>query len=642
MPSNLKLNMNLKSVADGDDIVISGYANTVAEDRAGDVIIADAWKSGCENYLKNPILLFNHNYDSPIGKVTKLQPDSLGLKVEGVVSAKANPQVATLVEEEILKAFSVSFRCKDASYDSTSDIFVIKELELFEISVVSVPCNQDSLFSVAKSFESNEEYNNFKKQFAKETPTPVKTEKRGTLASKEEKLDMTPEEMKELMKQVAAETAKSLADAEADRAQGEQEKSEKAESFKAEVKTAAESLLEDVETRFREKNESLESVVEELKTELHDKSAEIQAIRTSKHSFGSESSDWRKEFADDLADIYVLGLSTGKGWETNAAKSLLEKVNANSSISVSSADFEQVVSTNIERDIQNELVLAPLFRELPMTSATMIMPILPDAGYAEFNAGNPTAPAPNGNLDARGVAYGTKDGIDLQERTVSTKKLTSVSYLSDDTEEDANLPILPLLRESMVRSHARAVENAILLGNHADGAFGTSGASFNGLVKMAADASQTTQPSGSYAATDVITAADLLKLRRNMGKYGIRPEDVIFIVSQDGYFDLLEDAEFQDTNTVGSLATKVKGEIGSVYGSKVVVCDEYLAKAAGKFNAVAVNTRNFLIPRLRGMKIDTGKETVNQRRVLVASQRLGFIDVIPAASAKWALQYKAS
>ena len=62
----------------------------------------------------------------------------------------------------------------------------------------------------------------------------------------------------------------------------------------------------------------------------------------------------------------------------------MEKVNAHSGVGVSSADFEQVVSTNVERDIQNELVLAPLFREVPMTSANMIIPILPDSGYAEF------------------------------------------------------------------------------------------------------------------------------------------------------------------------------------------------------------------------------------------------------------------
>ena len=72
-------------------------------------------------------------------------------------------------------------------------------------------------------------------------------------------------------------------------------------------------------------------------------------------------------------------------------------------------------------------------------------------------------------------------GIDLTERTLSTKKLISQSFLGNETEEDAIMPILPLIRESMVRSHARGIENAILAGNHSDGVYGTSGTSFDGL-----------------------------------------------------------------------------------------------------------------------------------------------------------------
>ena len=42
---------------------------------------------------------------------------------------------------------------------------MITDVELMEISVVSVPCNQDSLFSIKKSFETDEDYNEFKKSF---------------------------------------------------------------------------------------------------------------------------------------------------------------------------------------------------------------------------------------------------------------------------------------------------------------------------------------------------------------------------------------------------------------------------------------------------------------------------------------------
>ncbi len=634
--------------ADSDKVKISGYASTNDKDRAGDVILPTAWKNGLNNYLKNPILLFNHNYNKPIGKATNISFDEKGLLIEGEI---IEVESANLIKNEVLKAFSVGFMVKDADYDSKTDVFVIKEAELYEISVVSVPCNQDAVFSVSKSFKDSTEYSEFKKQFSSvDSENLVNTQGSDETNNKKEELKMDLKDIEVMLKNVAAETAKSLLDAQKEEAaiaaKAAEEAKVKKEALHVEVTTAAERLLSDVEKRFAEKNQSLETIVNELKGELSSKSAEIDKLRESKRHFSDRSSttaDWKKEFEVDMADAFILGLVTGKGWETPRAKGLLEKVNAHSGIAVSSADFEQVVSSNIERDIQNALVLAPLFREIPMTSATMILPIMPDSGYAEFVSTAITdASAPKGNLDQRSASYGAEAGITMAERTLSTKKLVSLSYLGNETEEDAIIPILGLLRDAMVRSHARAVEQAILAGNSADGVYGTSGASFDGLLSLAAADSDFTQPSGNFAATDVVTAADLMTLRKNMGKYGLRPEDVIYIVSQDAYFNLLEDSEFQDMNLVGAMATKVKGSIGNVYGSNVIVCDEFAAKAAGKFGAIAVNPRNYLVPRLRGLTVESAYETANQRRVLVATQRLGFIDLIDGATSKWGFKYKAA
>jgi HK97 family phage prohead protease len=645
----LHLKTHLKAVPSEDGKVkISGYASTNDKDRAGDVILPTAWKSGIGNYLKNPILLFNHNYDRPIGKATNIHFDDKGLQIDGeIIEAEA----ANLIKNDVLKAFSVGFMIKDADYDSKTDVFVIKEAELYEISVVSVPCNQDAVFSVSKSFETPSEYSEFKKQFSSvDTENSVNTQVSVETNNKKEEKKMELKDIEAMLKDVAAETAKSLLAAQKEEAaaaaKAADEAKVKKEALHVEVTTAAERLFADVEKRFAEKNESLESIVNELKSELTSKSAEIDKMRESKRHFSDRSSsttDWKKEFEVDMSDAFILGLATGKGWDTSRAKGLMEKVNAHSGIAVSSADFEQIVSSNIERDIQNALVLAPLFREIPMTSASMILPIMPDSGYAEFVSTQVTdATAPKGNLDQRSAAYGTEAGIALAERSLTTKKLVSLSYMGNETDEDAIIPILGLLRDAMVRSHARAVEQAILAGNSADGIYGTSGASFDGLLSLAAADSDFTQPTGTYAATDVVTAADLMTLRKNMGKYGLRPEDVIYIVSQDAYFNLLEDSEFQDMNLVGAMSTKVKGSIGNVYGSNVIVCDEFAAKAAGKFGAIAVNPRNYLIPRLRGLTIESAYETANQRRVLVATQRLGFLDLIDGATSKWGFKYKAA
>ena len=670
-----------KSLGETDDggVNIKGSASTNALDRAGDIIQPDAWtKGGLESYKGNPIILFNHDYNKPIGRATDLSVTDNGLDISAKIS-KAAGDITQLVKDGVLGAFSVGFRCKDSEYMTETDGYKIKDAELFEVSVVSVPCNQNATFGLAKSFDSMDDYRKYQSEFLKansvESADAVKIEQPSEEKSSSTETDMSEEknspevafDLESFAKEVAEKTATTIAmkqaeqkaadqkaEAEAAEKQAEVEAQEKAvqeakqDEQKAVIEaglSGAERLMNDVEKRVSEQHEDLKQVVDGLEKQLAEKSEEIMSIRESKRIFADRQGqgDWKKAFENDIIDAKFAGLATGKGWNSDYAKGLMEKVNAHSGVGVSSADFEQIVSTNIERDIQNELVLAPLFREIPMTSANMIIPILPDSGYAEFT-GNQTATgsSPHGNLAERGDTYGSPyGGVDLTERTLSTKKLISQSYLGNETEEDAIMPILPLIREQMVRSHARAIENAILAGDDADGAFGTSGASFEGLLHLARNDSDFTQSSTAFA-SDTVTAAELLSMRKNMGKYGVNPSEVVYIVSQRTYFELLEDAEFQDANLVGDMATKLNGEIGQVFGSRVLLCDEFATPAVSKFAAIAVYPRNYVIPRLRGVTIESDYEVANQRRVLVASQRLGFIDLIDGATSKWGHMYKAS
>ena len=672
-----------KTLGETDDggINIKGSASTNALDRAGDIIETEAWtKGGLENFKSNPIILFNHDYNKPIGRATGLEVTDKGLDITAKIS-KAAGDITHLVKDGVLGAFSVGFRCKDSEYMTEHDGYKIKDAELFEVSVVSVPCNQGATFGLAKSFDSMEEYRSYQKEILQanstaaadavkiEQPSEEKSSSTETDMSEEKKSPETSIDLEAFAKKVAEDTATKIAMKQAEAKAAEEKAQQEAIQVEAEQKaaqeaeqektktiveaglTGAEKLMNDLETRVNEKNEDLKTVVDSLEKQLAEKSEEIMSIRESKRTFAKgNQGDWKKDFEDDIIDAKFAGLATGKGWDNDMAKGLMEKVNAHSGVGVSSADFEQIVSTNIERDIQNELVLAPLFREIAMNSANMIIPVLPDAGYAEFTA-NQTASgsAPKGNLDPRGDAYDPANGagVDLTEVTLSTKKLISQSYLGNETEEDAILPILPLIRESMVRSHARAMENALLLGNHADGAFGTSGAAFEGLIEHADNGSFFTTDVGGgsggiYAAGDKLTAADLLGLRKNMGKYGVNPSEVVYIVSQEGYYNLLEDAEFQDANLVGDMATKLSGEIGQVFGTRVLLCDEFPGKAATKPGAIAVYPRNYVMPRLRGVTIESDYEVAQQRRVLVASQRIGFAELIENAHTVHGWKYAAA
>jgi HK97 family phage prohead protease len=666
---------SFKMLSEDEDggLDIKGSASTNSLDRAGDVIESGAWtKGGLENFKNNPVILFNHNYDRPIGRAKEIGVSENGLELTARISKSAG-EIKDLIKDGVLGAFSVGFKVKDAEYVTETDGYTIKDAELFEVSVVSVPCNQNAVFSLAKSFDSMEEYNSFKKDFIKETSSidanakieqssKAKADKTETKMSEEKKTPVvSPEfDLEAFAKQVADQTATSIAMKQAEqkandeieaKAQADADVAEKAvieaeqEKQKVVVKSSisgAEKLINDVAKKVEQRQGDLESVVKELQSELSEKSEEIQAMRESKRIFQDRgNSNWKEAFEGDIVDAKILGLATGRGLDTPYAKSVMEKINAHSGVGVSSADFEQVVSTNVERDIQNSLVLAPLFREIQMNSANMIIPILPDSGYAEFaSAQTASGSSPHGNLAQTGDTYGAPfGGIDLTEKTLSTHKLISQSYLGNETEEDAIMPILPLIRESIVRSHAKGIENALLLGNHATGVY-TSG-TFDGLIKMASADSDETQ-SATAVATDTLTAAELLSMRKNMGKYGVNPNDVTYIVSQSAYFQLLEDAEFQDANLVGDMATKLTGEIGQVFGSRVLLCDEFPAQAANGYGAIAVYARNYVMPRLRGVTIESDYEVANQRRVLVASQRIGFTDLIDGATSKWAYKFKAS
>ena len=674
-----------KALGESEDggVDIKGSASTNGLDRAGDIIEADAWtKGGLDNYKGNPIILFNHNYDKPIGRAKDLQVTENGLEISAKISKGAGDNVTQLIKDGVLGAFSVGFKVKEADYMTETDGYKIKDAELFEVSVVSVPCNQGATFGLSKSFDNMEDYNKYKQTFYKATstdsadaveieqPSTAKATTETNMSKEKQSPESNPEfnlesfaaeaaekavaqyamkqaELKAAEQKAAEELAeKATEEAEVQKASEEAKQEEQKTVIQAGL-TGAEKLMSDVEKRVNENHSNLETVVKSLEAQLAEKSEEIMNIRESKRHFADRqgnNSDWKKSFEKDIADAKFAGLATGRGWETPMAKSLMEKVNQMSGVDVSSADFEQVVSTNIERDIQNELVLAPLFREIPMTSANMIIPILPDAGYAEFT-GNQAASgsAPHGNLDPRGDAYDPANGagIVMAERTLSTKKLISQSFLGNETEEDAIMPILPLIRESMVRSHARGIENAILAGDDADGAYGTSGAAFEGLLHLARNDSDFTQSTTAFA-TDTVTAAELLSMRKNMGKYGVNPSDVVYVVSQRTYFELLEDAEFQDANLVGDMATKLSGEIGQVFGSRVLLCDEFATPATSKFAAIAVNPRNYVLPRLRGVTVESDYQVAEQRRVLVASQRIGFTDLIDGVTSKWGHMYKAS
>ena len=644
---NLTSTFKSHEVEDGS-VMIRGMASTNDFDRAGDTISPDAWaKGGLKNFENNPIILFNHDYNKPIGRATGLKVTPNGLELEAKISKSAPESVCDLVKDGVLGAFSVGFRVKDADYLSETDGYKIKDAELFEVSVVSVPCNQAATFSLAKSFDSTEEYEAFKKTFtnrvdlasqslAKDDKLSVASDTLdGAQAQKEIKMSeevKTPEvDLEAFAKKVAEETAAKIAMKQAEtkaaeeaaaveaaeKAQAEAEqKAAQEEEVKQAVVTGVESgtekLMEDVQKELTARNADMEETLNKYRKELEEKSDEIAKMRESKRVFAdrAEKTDISK-WGQDFLNAHMLGVMTRKGWDTDYARDIQEKAGIN--YTANAADIDQEVASLIEKEIQNELKVAALFREIPVNGAATVLPISVDVEPAVF-ATNATS----GNLENRGASDAT---YKPKQVILNAYRLISSTFMDNEVDEQVLINLMPMLIEGVARAHGRAVENAILNGNSS---------APSGLSDFAAEHVGGRR---DISDGDVVSATNLLNMRKEMGKYGLNPADVTYIVSSNSYYDLLSDSAFQTLDEVGSdLAIRVTGTIGAVFGSPVVVSEEFPAdNTAGSEAAYAVYTRNYVVPRLRGVQVEQDYEVMNQRRVIVATQSLGFEEIVAGA-----------
>lgn len=137
-----------KAEGDGDTAPIRIRITTTARDRDRDTVAATGWK--LDNYLKNPVVLWAHDYRSfPIAKDTGLTIDAEGLVgTPQFATADENPWAPyceRLIRGGYLNAASVGFAPLKWSYNEEERGVDFDEAELLEYSIVPVPANPGAL-----------------------------------------------------------------------------------------------------------------------------------------------------------------------------------------------------------------------------------------------------------------------------------------------------------------------------------------------------------------------------------------------------------------------------------------------------------------------------------------------------------------
>jgi len=624
-----------------DSIYIEGYASTVDRDRQGDVIPMSAWTEGLKNYLKNPIILAYHNHQMPIGRMIDHKVTDKGLWIKAQIPSEIG-DVYKLIKKGILSAFSVGFRVRDAEYDHSNESFLIKDLELHEISVVSIPANQNTLFSLAKAFDTAEDFELFKQQFApKASAKQLDTPKSAKSTTKKE-WDMDPKDLEKLLADAAAkaaeQTAKAVVELQAKAAEEAQRKVDEEQALEAKIKaavsavspvvqtvdTGAERLLADVEKRLEEQANEHKSAIENLQTTIREKAHELEALQKSRMHF-TDAKEGDVSYSDKEKAVLLSKVLRKPIQETKFGKAVLEKAASfggrDRFTSTNGEAWEIEVSTAIQSEMRRQLVVIGTVNSIAMNQTVMRIPVNPDTGTNATWVAGSSFGSDYTSVAGTGASSGTTRTHTIKEVTLTAQKLATKEYVSFEEDEDTIIPLLPLIRDAMARRMAKTLDKAMLLGDGGTAATGQISAAIKGLASY--DPVAGSGITLDISAADKFTVAKAMAARKALGAWGLNPSELVMFVSTQAYYELMEDSNFLTVDKAGPAATLLTGQVGSIGNTPVLVSASFDGVVDGNAAAVVVNPMNFLVGTHRGMRVDSDDEVVNQRSVLVASMRIG-------------------
>ena len=112
------------------------------------------------------------------------------------------------------------------------------------------------------------------------------------------------------------------------------------------------------------------------------------------------------------------------------------------------------------------------------------MPIVPDATNAQWATTglDSTTNIVESNFNAAGAAT---DAFNIEQKVLRAYRLVSGSFITNDTDEQTVVNMLPMITSALARAHARALEAAILNGNGTITGFTSANGTENGNTGLA-------------------------------------------------------------------------------------------------------------------------------------------------------------
>lgn len=141
---------------EGDYFTFEGYASTFGNlDYGNDVIVKGAFLKSLKETPEVPVL-WQHRMSEPVGKSVQLREDEGGLYIKAILpkdDTLVNGRIMPQMKVGSIKEMSIGFFSKEADVREDG-IRYIKEIELYEVSLVTKAMNPKALVSNFKSLES--------------------------------------------------------------------------------------------------------------------------------------------------------------------------------------------------------------------------------------------------------------------------------------------------------------------------------------------------------------------------------------------------------------------------------------------------------------------------------------------------------
>lgn len=136
--------------------VIEGYGSVFnIPDQGNDIVAPGAFAKSLANRM--PKMLWQHDPDDPIGVWDEAREDDRGLYLKGHLAMKTRKgaEAFELLRAGAIDGLSIGYRTIEAEMDGKSRR-VLKEVELWEVSVVTFPMNESATVDAVKAAAMSE------------------------------------------------------------------------------------------------------------------------------------------------------------------------------------------------------------------------------------------------------------------------------------------------------------------------------------------------------------------------------------------------------------------------------------------------------------------------------------------------------